>query len=140
MKIVVVSSKNRKYKKMELGYFVKLIKKGLIKVISFKKCQNIDLNTVLVEKIDSLKLDFDIYVLIIDNIDEVFYYKNKIKDFNKVLILTENTNVNFIMSCIDYTKNLLYLNTSINIIINKIKNMYFENNEVDINVSDKYGK
>lgn len=140
MKIVVVSSKNRKYKKMELGYFVKLIKKGLIKVISFKKCQNIDLNTVLVEKIDSLKLDFDIYVLIIDNIDEVFYYKNKIKDFNKILILTENTNVNFIMSCIDYTKNLLYLNTSINIIINKIKNMYFENNEVDINVSDKYGK
>ncbi len=140
MKIVVVSSKNRKYKKMELGYFVKLIKKGLIKVISFKKCQNIDLNIVLVEKIDSLKLDFDIYVLIIDNIDEVFYYKNKIKDFNKVLILTENTNVNFIMSCIDYTKNLLYLNTSINIIINKIKNMYFENNEVDINVSDKYGK
>lgn len=140
MKIVVVSSKNRKYKKMELGYFVKLIKKGLIKVISFKKCQNIDLNIVLVEKIDSLKLDFDIYVLIIDNIDEVFYYKNKIKDFNKILILTENTNVNFIMSCIDYTKNLLYLNTSINIIINKIKNMYFENNEVDINVSDKYGK
>lgn len=140
MKIVVVSSKNRKYKKMELGYFVKLIKKGLIKVISFKKCQNIDLNTVLVEKIDSLKLDFDIYVLIIDNIDEVFYYKNKIKDFNKVLILTENTNVNFIMSCIDYTKNLLYLNTSINTIINKIKNMCFENNEVDINVSDKYGK
>ncbi len=140
MKIVVVSSKNRKYKKMELGYFVKLIKKGLIKVISFKKCQNIDLNTVLVEKIDSLKLDFDIYVLIIDNIDEVFYYKNKIKDFNKILILTENTNVNFIMSCIDYTKNLLYLNTSINTIINKIKNMYFENNEVDINVSDKYGK
>ena len=68
MKIVVVSSKNRKYKKMELGYFVKLIKKGLIKVISFKKCQNIYLNTVLVEKIDSLKLDFDIYVLIIDNI------------------------------------------------------------------------
>lgn len=125
---------------MELGYFVKLIKKGLIKVISFKKCQNIDLNTVLVEKIDSLKLDFDIYVLIIDNIDEVFYYKNKIKDFNKILILTENTNVNFIMSCIDYTKNLLYLNTSINTIINKIKNMYFENNEVDINVSDKYGK
>lgn len=67
---------------------------------------------------------YDVYILVIYNIDQLIKCQEKIREYSKVLVLTDNTDAKFIISCVNYTKNLCYLNIEINTILNKIFSIY----------------
>jgi len=73
---------------------------------------------------DNINYIYDVYILVVYNISELIKCQEKIKEANKVLVLTDNTNVKFIISCVNYTKNLCYLNVDITTILSKIHSIY----------------
>ncbi len=123
MRVVIIG--NKKDDAINLSEFTDIVRK---RFIDYKTCG--DINVKMLENINKLELNYDIYMLIVNNIEELLQYNKMIKEANKVLILTKNTNANFIMSCINYTKNLLYLYVDISIILKKVISMYFENNKL----------
>lgn len=103
-----------------------------------KKCEFVvdklkDNNEIYVDKLDiisdikKLQYKYDVYMLVTNSVNEVLLCKRKIKNRRKILILTENANVKFIMCCIDFTKNLLYLNIDFDIILQKLYSICAEN-------------
>ena len=118
MKIAVVyNTKDIKVnKKCEL-FFNKIY--GISNVF----CKKID----IIDDLENLNIEYDIYVLITNTIYDVMLYKKKNKVYRKTLILTENTNSQFVILCINYTKNLMYFNLDFETIFQKINDIYKEN-------------
>lgn len=135
MKIVILSNKKVYGKKLSIVNLVKLLNERLK---NYNVSKDIDIEVI--QNIDELKVECDIYILIVNNMDEFIVYSKRIKEANKVLILTKNSNVNFIMSCVNYTKNLLYLYVNIDTILKKIIAIYSENNKLEVRISKNYEK
>ncbi len=70
---------------------------------------------------------YDVYILVIYNVDQLLKCQEKIKEYSKVLVLTDNTDVKFIITCVNYTKNLCYINVEIDTILKKINSIYQKN-------------
>jgi hypothetical protein len=70
----------------------------------------------------------DIYAIISDNIEEISNLLSKVKDKNKLLIITSNLDVAHILACIDVTKNVVYFNNTCNEILSRITKVFYENN------------
>lgn len=131
MRVVIVNKENE----IDLAAFSNMIKKGLIDNNLFK-----EVDVEIIEDINKLKLVYDVYILVVNDIEEFLICSKKIKEANKVLILTKNSNTNFIMSCISYTKNLLYLYVNIDMILKKVITMYSENNKLNIEIGNENEK
>lgn len=77
----------------------------------------------IIDNINTLNRNYDVYILITNSIKDVLNLKNIIESCNKIVIITSNSNVKFVMCSIEVTTNLIHLNTDIDIIIEKINNM-----------------
>lgn len=88
---------------------------------------------------DEIQLNkkFDLYVILSDNIIEIKKHinsirdklnlKNKEKNKNKLVIITKNKQIDHIIKCVNITKNMYYLYSSNEYLINKFNTVYESN-------------
>lgn len=114
MKLAIIYEVNSLKKEM----FSINLKNTLIK----SKKENIVID--IYKSSDVISGKYDVYVLVLHSINELKNCQKKIKEKNKVIVLTDNTNAGFIISCVDYTKNLCYLKVEISTIFSKIHSVY----------------
>lgn len=75
----------------------------------------------------NVKTKTDIYIILSDESQEVDMYFEKIKNKNKVIVLTNNLSSSNILNAVRNTKNVCYMNNDVRILITKIYNVYLEN-------------
>jgi hypothetical protein len=75
----------------------------------------------------NVKAKVDIYVILSDESQEVDMYFDKIKNKNKVIVLTNNLSSSNILNVVKNTKNVCYMKNDIRILMTKIYNVYLEN-------------
>ncbi len=78
------------------------------------------------QTITDTKIKYDLYVILSDDIYEIEKYINmiKIKDKNKIIIITKNKQIDHVIKCINITRNMYYLYSSDEYLVKKIKNIY----------------
>lgn len=113
MKILIYSEEE--YPKKHIQLIIQQLSKDIENQISFRSGKYL-LKTQL-EK-------FDVYVFVIYHLEILKQLKEKVKNGNQVVVVTENTDVNFILTCIDYTKNLIYLKSPVSRIVQKILSIH----------------
>lgn len=77
----------------------------------------------------SQKTKCDMHIMLSNDIDEISKKFEKIKDSNKVIIITSNVETSHILKCIDFTSNLTYLGNKSEVILDRINKIYEENNK-----------
>lgn len=119
MKIAIIYDVNDiKKKKFSIN-----LKETLIK-LDKDKLNKEDTTVDMYKSSENITCIYDVYILVVYNINELISVQEKIKEANKVLVLTDNTDVKFIIYCVNYTKNLCYLNVDITTILGKIYSIY----------------
>lgn len=114
MKIAVIKNK-KNYKILEKSNYI---------IDKLRGINEFDIDELdIISDIKKIKNEYDVYIVITNSINEILLCKRKIKNIRKVLILTGNTNVNFIIYCIEFTKNLLYINVDFDMILKKLYNL-----------------
>lgn len=63
----------------------------------------------------------DLYIMIADHISVIRHYidENKIRNYQKIIIITENKDIYHIIECINITRNMYYLFSSNEYLTNK---------------------
>lgn len=118
MKIAVISNEKSKKIQKKCEFIIERLKEK-----SEINSEKLD----IISDIKKLENEYDVYMLITNSIKEVLLCKRKIKKRRSILILTENANTQFIMRCIDFTKNLLYLNVDFDTILQKLHSICADN-------------
>ncbi len=90
--------------------------------------KNKTINILRKNKINQ-RVKADIYVILSDNYEEVDIYFEKIKDKNKSIVLTSNISSSNILNLIKNTKNVCYTKNDVDVLANKIYNVYLESIE-----------
>ena len=108
------------YNKRDIKYNDKILKLKETFKEFYKECKFKDLSLKLKEKYEK----FDIYLIASDELYTIKNYVEKfnLKDKNKIIILTENIDVNHVLGCIDITSNLIYFKRSLKDIMEEIIN------------------
>lgn len=71
----------------------------------------------------------DLYVILSDQIEEIWYFGKRVKDKNKLLIITSNIDTSHILNCIEVTKHITYLNNTCRCILERLQKIYDENQQ-----------
>lgn len=88
-----------------------------------------DEKTPHLKTITDTKIKYDLYVILSDDIKEIEKYINtiKIKDKNKIIIITKNKQIDHIIKCVNITRNMYYLYSSDKYLLNKFLKVYKNN-------------
>lgn len=70
---------------------------------------------------------FDLYIILSDDIETIEKYQKKINNKKKLIIITQNKNIDYIIKCINITKNMYYLYSSNEYLVNRFKKVYESN-------------
>lgn len=70
---------------------------------------------------------YDLYVILSDDILMIQKYIKSIKNKDKIIIITQNKNIDHIIKCVNITKNMYYLYSSDEYLFNKFKRVYESN-------------
>lgn len=69
----------------------------------------------------------DLYVILSDDINDIYKHFDKIKSKERVLIITSNITAPHVIACINITNNITYLENSCEVILNRINKIYEKN-------------
>ena len=75
----------------------------------------------------SNRTKFDYYIIISDDEQEIVNLKNKVKNLDKLIIITSNLDTKHILFCINITKKISYIGTKSEQILSRVKK-YVEKN------------
>lgn len=87
----------------------------------FEELKKYEIEKVEIYSNLSFKTKCELYVIISNEFAEVHEYLDKINNKGKIMIITENVSSDFVLFCIGYTKNMAYLFSSNEVIMDKIK-------------------
>lgn len=73
------------------------------------------------------KSECDIFLILTDEEAVLKTFEGKIKDKNRIVIVTGNLSTSYVLTCIDITKHLCYKNSTPEMILHKIIEVYEEN-------------
>lgn len=77
----------------------------------------------------NIKTSSNIYIVISNEIEEIKNFFSKIKENNNTMIITDNLASSFILECANLTNSICYLKNSIEVISNRIVELY-ENKKI----------
>lgn len=88
---------------------------------------NISKNKINVSFFIENKKEYDLYIILSDDISYIQKYEKCIKNKNKIVIITQNKNIDHIIRCVNITKNMYYLYSSDEYLLNKFDKIYESN-------------
>lgn len=96
------------------------------KVCELKEYIKENQNTYKVKVLSKLtnKANCDVYIVISNQIDEIYKYIEKYKIKENALIITSNLTASHILACIDITSNVTHLGNNCDVILKRINNIY----------------
>lgn len=101
------------------------------KVNSIKKYieENVELYDIKILSRITSKSKYDVYVIISNDLNEIYKYCKKIKDKNKILVITSNIDSSHVLGCIDITFNLTYFKNDNEYILKRLNEIFNKNKE-----------
>lgn len=109
---------------MKIAVINNIKKENKVKVLIERLSKDEKKIIKIINNVNALNINYDVYILITNSIKDVLNIKSIIKSCNKIVIITSNSNTKFVICSIDVTSNLIHLNTDVDKIIEKINNIY----------------